>query len=608
MNLSPAPPLLLILLLVLPAAAEDLDRDTLDGMDAETRGNWVEAAQAFARASAAAPGDTRRALRLRYARQRGIAVWKPQIDQLLKEKRFEDAARAVAVASLIDPGHAAVASAARILEKAGAKVAEPPADEAVSPLFPQRSAAGRLRCWSTIGPPFGKASKLIDGGHRFLLAAQDAKGHWESKKYGGWALYDVGVTGLSILALLVDGPGGLAGDRQAAVRRAIDYLVGAQANDGVFGTRASHAFIYNVAFATEAVAEYAVIAGETERLRKSLEQACNFLTRAQSPGAGWRYDPGGPESDTSVTARVVCALHALRRAGIAVSETSLGNAQSWIDSMADATSGSIGYNTPGGAPARPESKQETFPCEYSRSMTAAGALATCYTGVERAWLPKSLACIAEMPPQSRYADMYYWQVGARVYVAATGTVPAGWYAALVDAAASCARPDGGMASCDAWGDDGGRIYASAMTVLALAAPFSEPAPAKAKTPTASVFLRKGTCTVAVPAVTAEAPTGIYVDPGMRVIFTVRGTIKPWVGAPKVGWDGIEHDFKVYKPLLKGAPFGCLLGKIGPEGKPFRIQSEKPLALGAHGQVFLLVNDERPEDGTGAWTVRLDLKR
>ena len=54
MTLCPAPPLLLALLLLAPlAAAEDLDQDTLDGMDAETRGSWVEAAQAFARASAA---------------------------------------------------------------------------------------------------------------------------------------------------------------------------------------------------------------------------------------------------------------------------------------------------------------------------------------------------------------------------------------------------------------------------------------------------------------------------------------------------------------------------------------------------------------------------
>jgi len=330
-TLSPAPPLLAIVaLLALPAAAEELDADTLAGMDAEARGNWVEAAQAFARAAAAAPGDTRRALRLRYARQRGIAVWKPQIDLMLKEKRFEDAARAVAVASLIDPDNAAIASASRTIEKAGGKVAGPPAEETVSPLFPNRSAAGRTRCWSTVGPPFGRASKMIDDGVRFLIATQNEKGFWDSAKYGGSELHNAGVTGLALLVLLVDGPGGLSGDRAAAAQRAVDYLVGCQADDGVFGTRATHSFIYNTTLATEALAEYAVIMGETDRLRGPLERARDFIVDAQNRGAGWRYDPQGGESDTSVTGRAVYALHALRHAGIAFPDQSLQDAQQGV--------------------------------------------------------------------------------------------------------------------------------------------------------------------------------------------------------------------------------------------------------------------------------------
>ncbi len=608
MTLSPAPPLLAILLLAPLAAAEDLDKDTLDGMDAEVRGSWVEAAQAFARAAAAAPGDTRRALRLRYARQRGIAVWKPQIELMLKEKRFEDAARAVAVASLIDPENPAIVSAGKTLENAGTKVAAPPADEAVSPLFPGRSAQGRVRCWSTIGPPFGRASRMIDDGVRFLLAEQDKKGFWDSDKYGGQPLFDAGVTGLALLALLVDGPGGLAGDRGTAARRAADYLVETQADDGVFGTKQTHSFIYNTSLATEALAEYAAIARETDRLRGPLERARDFIVDAQNPRSGWRYDPRGGENDTSATGRAVCALKRLRLAGIEVPDTSFFGAQAWMDSMVEPTYGTIGYNYPGGAPARPEGKLATFPPEHSLSMTAAGVLATCYTGSERPWLPKSIALLSEVPPSSRYADMSYWLLGARAPVAATGTVPAGWSGALVNAAAGCTRPDGGMAACDVWSDEGGRIYATAMTVLALAAPFSEPAPEGSLGATASAFLRKGAGESAVPAAASEAATGIYADPGMRVTMTVRGTIQPWVGSPKVASDGIKHNLKAYRPLLKGAPFACLLGKIGTEGKPFRIQDGKPVTLNAHGQLYLLANDERPEDGSGSWTVRISLVR
>jgi hypothetical protein len=610
MNLSPAPPLLLLLAALLApwAAAEDLDKDTLDGMDAEVRGNFVEAAQAFARASAAAPADTRRSLRLRFARQRGMAIWKPQIDLLLKEKRLDEAARAVSVASLIDASHPTVASASRVLEKAGVKVGDPQESEVPSPHFPQRCAKGRLRCWSALGPPFGRATRLIEDGVKFLLATQEKEGHWSSKRHGGGPLYNVGVTALALQALLADGPGGLAGDRGAAARRAADALVASQAKDGVFGTRASHAYMYSVTIATEALAEYALITDEVDRYRGALERARDHILDSQNPGSGWRYEPRGGENDTSVTGRAVAALRMVRLAGIEVPESAMEGAMAWIDAMVEPEDGWIGYNSKGGACARPEGKQELFPAEHSHAMTAAGALATCYIGAKRPWLTRSIGLLSEVPPKSRYADMYYWQLGSRAHMAATGAVPAAWYAALVDAAAACAQRDGSMAA-DVWGDDGGRIYTTAMTVLALAAPYAEPGPGGGtETRSASLFLRDGTREVAVAATTAETPTGIYADPGMHVVLTARGTIQPWVGAPKAAVDGIKHDLKSYKPLVKGAPFACLLAKIGSEGKPFRILMEKKVTLSAHGQLFLLANDDRPEDGTGAWTVRILIEK
>ncbi|MCK6458405.1 MAG: terpene cyclase/mutase family protein [Planctomycetes bacterium] len=609
MTLSPAPPLLLALLLAPLAAGEDLDKDTLDGMDAEVRGSWVEAVQAFGRSSDAAPGDTRRSLRLRLARQRGMAVWKPQIDLLLKEKRLDDAARAVAVASLVDPAHATVASASRVLEKAGVKAANPQDNEMISPLFPQRSAKGRLRCWSSLGPAFGRATRLIDDGTKFLLASQEKEGHWDSKKHGGGALYTAGVTGLALLAILGDGPGGLAGDRGAAARRAADALVAAQGKDGNFGTYATHSHMYCTTIATEALAEYAAIAGEIERYRPTLERARDHILECQNPGSGWRYEPRGGENDTSMTGRAVAALRMLRLAGIEVRETPMQDAMAWIDRMVEPKLGQIGYNYPGGMPARPEGKQELFPPEHSHSMTAAGALATCYVGAKRPWLAKSIGLLSEVPPKSRYADAYYWELGARAHVAATGGIPVSWYAALVDAAVACMRPDGGMApSSDVWSDDGGRIYSTACAVRALAAPYAEPGPGGTDTKPASAFLRDGSREAVVAAATAETATGVYADPGMRLVLVARGTIQPWVGSPRVASDGIKDVPKSYKPLVKGVPFGCILGRIGPEGKPFRIQSEKPVTMSGHGQLFLLVNDERPEDGSGGWTVDIRLER
>ncbi|HEX5138962.1 MAG TPA: prenyltransferase/squalene oxidase repeat-containing protein [Planctomycetota bacterium] len=608
MRSSPVPPLLLLLLALLApgAHADDLDKDTLEGMDAEVRGSWVEAVQAFSRASSEAPGDTRKALRLRMARQRGIAVWKPQIDDLMKEKQYEEAARAVAIATLIDADQPTIASAARALEKMGVKVEEPRADEMVSPLFPQRCARGRLRCWSVIGPTFGRATRLVDGGVRFLLAAQEKEGHWSSKKYGGGGLYDAGVTALALQVLVSDGPGGLVGDRGTAARRAADALVAAQGKDGSIGTKATHAYLYCTVIATEALAEYAIVAGEMDRYREPLVRARDHILDAQNRGSGWRYEPHGGESDTSVTGRAVAALHMLRNAGIEVPNDAMEGALAWIDAVVEPEYAQIGYNAAGGLSARTAEKQDLFPADRTAAMTASGALAVSYIGVPRLWLPKSLGLISACPPERRYPDMYYWQLGSRAQVAATGTVPAHWYAALVDAAASCVQSDGGMAASGPWGSDGGRIYATAMTVLALAAPYAEPGPGGKEAAPASQFLHDFTRDVSVAAAASETPTGVYVDPGMRLVVAARGTIQPWVGSPQVAWDGIKHDLKSYRPLIRGVTFGCLLGRIGPEGKPFKIQSEKAITLNGYGELFLLVNDDRPEDGSGAWNVRIKL--
>jgi len=600
MNLSPGPPLLLLMVALLaPAvAAGDYDKDTLAGMDAEVQQDWVGAAEAFARAADAGQGDLRSSLRLRYARERGMAFFKAQFEVLLKEKRFDEAARAVAVASLIDPRDSVVTRARRQVEHAGATVPTLPADEPTCAVFPRRTLAGRLRSWSTLGAPFGQAEKLIDNGVKFLLATQEKNGGWDSKKYGGSG-YDAGVTALALLALLVDGPGGLAGERGAAARKAATFLVDSQAEDGSFGE------MYGTALAIEALAEYAAIAGDLERLRPTLERARDYLLDAQNPGAGWRYKPREGKSDTSVTSRAVCALHRLTLAGVDVPKQAFRDALAWVDSMTEPNFGQVGYNFPGGAPARPEGKQDLFPPEHTASMTAAGALVVIYEPDEtRDALSRMISLIIETLPLKRFPDMYYWHAGASALVEDYGTIEPPWYAALVDAAAPCAKEDGGMAACDAWGSFGGRIYATAMTVLALAAPFSEPGPPGGNAAWASSFLEKGWADRYHMADKMESETGIYVDPTISLVMTVTGTIKPWLGSPSAGWNGIEKVSRSHRPLLKGEPFACLLGRVGPEGKLFAIEGGKPITFKTPGHLYVLSNDEEPGDGKGYWEIHI----
>ncbi|MHC4548251.1 MAG: prenyltransferase/squalene oxidase repeat-containing protein [Planctomycetota bacterium] len=596
------------LLLVCSLRAQELDADTRAGMDAEVAGDWVAAVEAFARAAETGPRDARKARRLRNARRRGFARWSLELDAHLQAKRYEEAARALQLARRIDPKHHKVKGALKRLTQLGVALPElPPAGEKAHPLFPRRSPGGRVRCWPRLGGAFTRAETTIDGGLDFLVQTQEDEGSWDAKKHGGDGRYSAGVASLALLALLTRGPEGLEGERGQAARRAASYLQSAQAADGFFGTKETITYMYQTALATEALAEYAVLAGQLDALKPKLEKARDFLLAAQSPGAGWRYEPRD-ESDTSVTAMVVAALHGARRAGLAVPDTAFTDAVAWVAKMTDKEYGQIGYNFPGGAPARPEGLQDAFPPEHSHSMTAAGSLVLVYAGAAPKTLPLSLDLVRALPPGARYPDMYYWQVGARAFVAAHGSVPREWYEALVAAVASCRRSDGGMRASGVWGADGGRIYATAMCVLALAAPYREPPPAGADQGNASAFLEKKERTVGLAAVAGEIATGIYVDPGRQIRVEARGHIVPWIGGPKVTVHGIKHKRKSYRPLLKSAPFGCLLGRVGPDGKPFRLKPEKKTTLKDSGQLYLLVNDERPADGKKSWRVTVRLER
>ena len=104
----------------------------------------------------------------------------------------------------------------------------------------------------------------------------------------------------------------------------------------------------------------------------------------------------------------------------------------------------------------------------------------------------------------------------------------------------------------------------------------------------------------------EVPTGIYVDNGTLLDVTATGDILP-LGprGPKSGTGGIKGGAGARRRLGK-APFACLLGRIGPDGKLFRIKAGEKLTAKATGHLYLLVNDENTKDNMRAWAVTFKL--
>jgi len=527
--------LLLAIAAPLQAQSADLDPDTLIGMDEEVRGHWVRAVEAFARARGKKP-TTRQRARLRHARKRGTAYWSWLLSDLIKAKRYEELPMAIALARLVNPRDAATSRAARIAKSKGLDIPTvPPEDQHSVKEYPYRSPGGRMRSWT---PDLRQAEAVIDKALAWLVKQQSPKGQWDARRHGASAAYDVGVTGLALLALTARGPEGLSGARGKAASKAAAYLVGAQSDDGDFGGRSDKA-IYMTAFATEALAEYAVIANKRKELLATLERARDYLVDAQAPGQGWRYDKRAVPSDTAVTGRVVCALERLRRAGVAVPEGAFQGAARWTESMTDHEFGQVGYNMRGGSVPRPPGLQATFPSEHSQSMTAAGCLINLYVGRASRDVEKGLRLIREIKPRADFPDMYYWEGGARAWQAARGYVMHNWYAELVSSVVKCLGTDGGVLAKGPW-RDGGRVYATAMCVLALSTPYREPPATRA-----SAFFRTKKHVVDV---WWETPTGIYLDAGASVKVAASGVLVVWRNGPELGPEGTQDPPKGLAPL------------------------------------------------------------
>jgi hypothetical protein len=320
----------------------------------------------------------------------------------------------------------------------------------------------------------------------WLARHQDDDGKWDCNAFtkhdpgaertgGGRAHHDVGVTGLALLAFLGAGHGaggeGAAGYYAINVGQGLRFLRAAQDDGGVYGGRASIAFIYDHAIATLAMCEALRRSGDP-LLRDSAERGVRFLERARNAGLGWRYEPRGGENDTSVTAWCIRALAAARDAGIQVDAEAFPGALAWIGKMTDPTDGRVGYDEPGGPCYRPSDRVHMF--TRTEAMTAAGVCVRMICGEDarkselvRLGLERVLG---DLPRWGKgEVDMYCWHFATLAARGAGGA--ASWHAAILDVGranqVASAPHAGSWDPKGIWGEDGGRVYATAIMALTL---------------------------------------------------------------------------------------------------------------------------------------------
>lgn len=378
---------------------------------------------------------------------------------------------------------------------AGLPVAPPAAlpRSGPSPLPPETRVRETAAAFAKRDPrsrPASPADGVVDRGLAWLARTQSSDGHWSLGAYdpagaGGRVRLqsDTAATGLALLAFLGAGHDHFDGPHRDTVRRGLEWLVSVQKEDGDLFVPSdpvsnSCAWLYSHGIATTALCEAVGMTGDP-RLRPAAGKAIGFIAAAQQPGrGGWRYLPRG-DSDLSVSGWMVVALRSGVLAGLEVPPETLAGVGRLLDASAlPGEPGGFVYNTrdPGQRPT-----DQSGAC-----MTALGTLMRLHTGTPRddAAVIAAGARLGALRPTygkagDRNRDAYLWYYSSQVLVHVGGNAWDPWYrqlTTLLEARQTTRGPDAGSweplgAIPDRWGPFGGRLYVTALHLLALEVPY-----------------------------------------------------------------------------------------------------------------------------------------
>lgn len=293
----------------------------------------------------------------------------------------------------------------------------------------------------------------------WLCSAQEPDGHWDAKRWGAQKNYTPGITGLAVLALLKQDANALNGPRADTIRSALDYLLSQQNAEGRIGALNSGT-PYNQGIATLALLE-ACSRQQDARWAQAVTRSLAYIQSTQQPSGGWGY-PRAPvdAGNTSITVWQLQALLKANAMGRDEVRPSLEKGMAWLNGMVDAD-GRVGY-----------SRASDFPYGHE-TLTAAGAL--CFLSDKNSaaaspHLPRILQALRDAACHQSDVDYYRLYFMTQALVAADGP-DTGLTTKLRDSLVVCQADTGdhpgSFEAQDRWSSAGGRVYATAMAVLAL---------------------------------------------------------------------------------------------------------------------------------------------
>ncbi len=334
----------------------------------------------------------------------------------------------------------------------------------------------------------------IQIGLAWLSAHQDQNGQWDSDGFlkheqgevsggGGQALYDIGITGLVLLSFLAEGNTATGGEYRDQVGRGLHWLCKQQdAETGLIGMNHSSDFIYNHALASLALAEAYAMSGNRELGRRTAS-ALRYLENHRHPLTAWRYQPGDAEADLSITYWCASAYLTASWTDIEIDADVLGKLSVFLGQAVDPSTGRGGY-LPGSfsSARRSEEHAVKFPRENAEAMTAAALFLKFMLGDrpdQDTSMAQAAAVLAALPPawseERRTIEQFYWMVGSQALRQYGGVEWLTWKGELSNSLVNHqVRGGNGAGSWDPlgpWGMEGGRLYSTAVCLLALQAEY-----------------------------------------------------------------------------------------------------------------------------------------
>jgi hypothetical protein len=302
-------------------------------------------------------------------------------------------------------------------------------------------------------------------GLRWLAAHQRDDGSWHfNHTAGGGCQYcshpgnhgsAIAATGLALLPFLGAGQTHVRGEFTETVRKGLDFIkrrmiltpLGGDLQDGIT--------LYAQGIATLALCEAYALTGDRE-LDRPCREAITFIVNAQDKnGGGWRYYPG-QVGDTTVTGWMLMALKSGQLSYMPIPPDVQKKAWKYLDSVQDDSGAAYGYQGP--------SREEP-------TMTAIGLLCRMYGGWPRRHpsLIRGVRTLSRKGPSPH--DLYFNYYAAQVLRHYGGEEWIAWNEALreqlIRTQAKDGHENGSWYFKDKHGDQGGRLYNTAMAILTL---------------------------------------------------------------------------------------------------------------------------------------------